>query len=198
MNTLTLVLLSALSVVAIVITVLLLCSPSKDSPKVPGKGEEGISVSAAEGSIVTVRKVGRMTSVTIRSTVHDHWEGADNIQVPMIPIEVTRLEKPDLYAEYISPETSAIRKYEIADDLYAEGFTLPYIRGLNEQYKKELAEALSDRSGDGHTIMERTPVDLTGRGKEQPAYEELAIDDGLRHTPLEDMGEAADEPEIEQ
>ena len=198
MNTLTLVLLAALSAIAVIIITILLCTPSKDSPKASGKDGEGISVSAAEGSIVTVRKVGRMTSVTIRSTVHDHWEGADNIQVPMIPIEVTRLEKPDLYAEYISPETSAIRKYEIADDLYAEGFTLPYIRGLNEQYKKEVAEAMNDSASDGRTIVERTPVNLTGRGKEKPLFEELNIDDGLRHAPLSDMGEESVVPEIEQ
>ena len=50
-----------------------------------------------------------------------------------------------------------MRKYEIADDLYAEGFTLPYISGLNEQYKKEVSEALIS-PGDGKVIAESTPA----------------------------------------
>ena len=198
MTTTAICLAAALGAVALIIVAVLVFSPSKEPSKPQGKGDEGVSVSAGEGSIVTVRKVGRMTSVTIRSSVHDHWEGSDSIQVPMIPVEVTRLEKPDLYAEYMSPETSAIRRYEIADELYAEGFTLPYIRGLNEQYKKEIAEALADRSGDGPTIAERTPVDLTGKGMGQPEYQELDINDGLRHVQLEDMGGGAEQQEIEQ
>ena len=198
MSTAAIYLAAALGIIAIVIITILVLSPSKEPGRASDKEDEGVSVNAGGGSIVTVRKVGRMTSVTIRSAVHDHWEGAENIQVPQIPIEVTRLEKPELYAEYISPETSAIRKYEIADELYAEGFTLPYIRGLNEQYKKEIAEALADRSGDGPTIAERTPVDLTGKGKGQPEYRELDINDGLRHVQLEDMGGGAEQQEIEQ
>ena len=198
MTTTAICLAAALGAVALIIVAILVFSPSKEPSKPQGKGDEGVSVSAGEGSIVTVRKVGRMTSVTIRSSVHDHWEGSDSIQVPMIPVEVTRLEKPDLYAEYMSPETSAIRRYEIADELYAEGFSLPYIKGLHEQYKKEIAEALSDRIGDGATIVERTPVDLTHKAEPEPSYANLSINDGLRHAELADMGGGEDSPETEQ
>ena len=101
MTTTAICLAAALGAVALIIVAVLVFSPPKEPSKPQGKGDEGVSVSAGEGSIVTVRKVGRMTSVTIRSSVHDHWEGSDSIQVPMIPVEVTRLEKPDLYAEYL-------------------------------------------------------------------------------------------------
>ena len=164
---------AALGIVAVVILAALIFSPSKEKePAV--KTDEGISVNASEGSIVTVRKVGRVTSVTIRTQAHDHWEGADGIQVGQIPTEVTRLYRPELYEEYMSAQTSAIRKYEIADELYAEGFTLPYIRGLHEQYKREVAEALKE-GGDARTIAERTPVNLTQKGKDADSVKELDI-----------------------
>ena len=107
---------AVLGIVAVVILATLIFSPSKEKEPA-AKTDEGISVNASEGSIVTVRKVGRVTSVTIRTQAHDHWEGSDGVQVPQIPTEMTRLYRPDLYDEYMSPETSAIRKYEIADEL---------------------------------------------------------------------------------
>ena len=164
---------AALGIIAVVIVAVLIFSPSKDKDSA-AKPDGGISVNTSEGSIVTVRKVGRVTSVTIRTQAHDHWEGSDGVQVPQIPTEMTRLYRPELYDEYMSPETSAIRKYEIADELYAEGFTLPYIRGLHEQYKREVAEALKE-GGDARTIAERTPVNLTQKGKDADSVKELDI-----------------------
>ena len=189
-------LVAVLGVLAVALFFILVLSPSKDGGKEPSsRDDSGISLNTSEGSIVTVRKVGHVTSVTIRSTVHDHWEGSGNVPVPMIPIEVTRLEKPELYSEYINPETSAVRKYEIADELYAEGFTLPYIPGLNEQYKKEIADALACPD-DGRVIAERTPIKLNPKPSGEEVRE-LDINDGLRHAPMEDMG-SDDIPEPEQ
>ena len=157
MSTLVSIIVTALVTLAIAIFLYLVFSPSREGGAAGAPPQDGISVNTAEGSIVTVRKVGRITSVTIRSTVHDHWEGSGDISVPPLPIEVTKIERPELYEEYINPKTSAMRKYEIADDLYAEGFTLPYISGLNEQYKKEVSEALIS-PGDGKVIAESTPA----------------------------------------
>ena len=157
MSTLVSIIVTALVTLAIAIFLYLVFSPSREVGAAGAPPQDGISVNTAEGSIVTVRKVGRITSVTIRSTVHDHWEGSGDISVPPLPIEVTKIERPELYEEYINPKTSAMRKYEIADDLYAEGFTLPYISGLNEQYKKEVSEALIS-PGDGKVIAESTPA----------------------------------------
>ena len=157
MSTLVSIIVTALVTLAIAIFLYLVFSPSREGGAAGAPPQDGISVNTAEGSIVTVRKVGRITSVTIRSTVHDHWEGSGDISVPPLSIEVTKIERPELYEEYINPKTSAMRKYEIADDLYAEGFTLPYISGLNEQYKKEVSEALIS-PGDGKVIAESTPA----------------------------------------
>ena len=157
MSTLVSIIVTALVTLAIAIFLYLVFLPSREGGAAGVPPQDGISVNTAEGSIVTVRKVGRITSVTIRSTVHDHWEGSGDISVPPLPIEVTKIERPELYEEYINPKTSAMRKYEIADDLYAEGFTLPYISGLNEQYKKEVSEALIS-PGDGKVIAESTPA----------------------------------------
>lgn len=171
-------LVALLGLAAVAIIIILLLAPTKDPASASGK-EDAVAVNAAEGSIVTVRKVGRVTSVTIRSEVHDHWEGSDGVQLPPLPVGVTRQERPDLYAEYLSAETPALRKYEIADQLYSEGFTLPYIRGLHEQYKREL--------GSG---SRKAPVDLSARHASEAPYRELEIDDALRHVPVEEMDEA--------
>ena len=181
---------AALGIIAVVIVAVLIFSPSKDKDSA-AKPDGGISVNTSEGSIVTVRKVGRVTSVTIRTQAHDHWEGSDGVQVPQIPTEMTRLYRPELYDEYMSPETSAIRKYEIADELYAEGFTLPYIRGLHEQYKREVAEALKE-GGDARTIAEHTPANITPKGKDDKQYKELDIN---RNQEVGDMDTAPEESE---
>ena len=125
---------------------------------------ESISVET-QGSIVTVRRAGRVTSVSITGGPLDHWEGGAVTLEPLGP-EATRLYEPELYSEYMSPSTSAIRKYEIIEDVYAKGFTLPYIKGLHEKYLQEKAEAMKDPNGRAAT--EPTPVNLSkGKGKEQ-------------------------------
>lgn len=112
-------------------------------PSPSGKGSlphPGVSISAA-GSVVTVRKVGDTTMVDIRSDIHDHWEDdGRGVQVAESPIELTRSEQPQLYEEYMSASTAASRKYEIAEYLYEMGYTVPFIRGLNEQYRLELQQ----------------------------------------------------------
>lgn len=186
---------AALSAAAVVFTVLLLL-PQQGKEASGGRGADGGVAVETPGGIVTVRKVGRTTAVLIRDDIHDHWEGAGGIDLPLLPVEVTRRERPELYAEYLSPDTSAIRKYEIADDLYAEGYTLPWIGGLHAQYKRELKEAL-EAGGDSRTILERTPVDLTPRpGGDAPAT--LHIDDSLRHVPVPDMDGGDGRPEENQ
>ena len=174
---------------AAIIFLLLLPTAEKDI----AKGIESISVSSDQGSVVTVRKVGRVTSVTIRGGVQDHWDGEGGVPVPLLPTEATKTHEPELYAEYMDPSTSAIRKYEIIDEVYALGFTLPYIRGLNEAYKKEMKEILASGDPDGRAIHERTPVNLTAAAS-GPRYEGLDIDDGLRHVSPPDMGEEGPAP----
>lgn len=153
----------------------------------------------AEGSIVTVRKVGHVTSVTIRGGIHDHWEGDEGVSLPYLQPEVTRREVPELYAEYMSPSTSAVRRYEIIEEVYAMGFTLPYIRGLSEQYKKEVREAIASGDPDSRAVLERTPVDLGAERAEGDGYTRLDINDALRHEPMEDMGpsESGEHQEID-
>ena len=150
--------LSAILLVFGICLILLMVLPSGGKPS--EGGTEGISVDAGR-EIVTIRKIGAVTSMTIRREVHDHWDGPDGVDIPELPIEVTRREEPALYAEYLSADTPASRKYEIADELYSRGYTLPYIRGLNEQYKREVKEAITGGDPDGRTIHERTPVNLT-------------------------------------
>ena len=158
MTTPVIILGAILASVAFALTVLLL-APSKEN-QLPGSEDGDISVNTA-GSVVTVRKVGHVTSVYIRGGVHDHWEGSEGIVLPMIPTEVTKANEPELYAEYLSPETSAVRKYEIIEELYSKGYTLPYIKGLHEQYKNELRESLSSGEPDAVAANERTPVNLS-------------------------------------
>lgn len=188
MTTPAIILVATLAAVAVVFTVLLLV-PQGDGEKKSLPSDGDISI-GTPGGVVTVRKVGRVTSVVIHEGIHDHWEGADGVPVPLLPTEATKVHEPALYAEYMSPETSAIRKYEIIDEVYSKGFTLPYIGGLNEQYKREMREALSGAPSEG-TAAARKPVDLTP-GRKAPAgdgddFEILDINDGLRHAPLPEM-----------
>lgn len=153
--------------------------------------DEGVAVHAA-GSIVTVRKVGHMTSVTIRG-YHDHWEGSEGIELPPTPIEATRREESALYNEYMSPDTSATRKYEIADELYAMGYSLPLIPGLIEQWKREQAElqAFREKDADARAALEPTPPDFSTAGRN--SLEDFVIDQDLRSVPQPDMSEPAEE-----
>ena len=112
---------------------------------------------------------------------------------------MTRREQPELYAEYMDPGTSASRKYEIIDEVYALGYTLPYIRGLNDLYKKELKDAMESGDPDARTALERTPVNLTAAsGKDEDGIRRMDIDNGLRHAPLPDMGEGSEGREESQ
>lgn len=196
MTTPAIILVATLAAVAVAFTVLLFI-PQGDGGKTSPPSDGDISI-GTPGGVVTVRKVGRVTSVVIHEGIHDHWEGADGVPVPLLPTEATKVHEPALYAEYMSPETSATRKYEIIDEVYSKGFTLPYIGGLNEQYKREMREALSGAASDG-MAEGRKPVDLTPERK-APAgngddYGKLNINDGLRHALLPEMdGEEADGP----
>lgn len=159
-----------------------------------------VSIAASPGSIVTVRKVGTTTRVDIRPDVHDHWEGDRDIDVAPTPIEATRREEPALYAEYMSPSTSATRKYEIAEYLYGIGLTLPFIPGLYEKMQSEKRPAQKD------VQRERAPRDLSsqpagqetvradaGTSGDGPSYRRLDVDEQLRHQPLPELGPEPDE-----
>ena len=151
----------ALLLAAATVFTVLLIVPSRVSIAPPQNRKETARDSGTE-SVVTVRKVRRDTPSAIRRSVNDHWEGTDDyLDIPPPPTEVTLREEPTLYAEYLSPETSAIRRYEIADELYGQGYTLPYIKGLSDQYNDEMKEAIEHGGPDARTIHERTPVNLT-------------------------------------
>ena len=103
---------------------------------------------------------------TIRQQVSDHWEGADGIALPLLGPEAAKRYEPALWAEYMDPGTSAIRKYEIVDEVYSLGFTLPYIKGLNEQYKREIRE-LRD-------IIDEKPGKMVGNsGEMRTVYKQI-------------------------
>ena len=105
----------ALALVAIVIV---LVSPTASPEEKSLPQGESISVET-QGSIVTVRKIGRVTSVSIHDGIRDHWEGPDGVPISPLSPESTRYYYPELYDEYMSPSTSAIRKREIIDEVYA-------------------------------------------------------------------------------
>lgn len=182
----------ALIIAVILIVTLLL--PSDASRKEAPSAD--VSINAAEGSIVTVRKVGHTTRVVIRSDIHDHWEGSDGIDLSPAPIEITRNEEPQLYAEYMSPKTSAIRKYEIADYIYSIGLTLPYIHGLHEQWQKELQkDGTTIPSGEINPATEHTPVNLKGgAARGGVVYNKLDINHRLRREPMVDL-ESVEDPQ---
>ena len=168
-----LILIGILVCVVAGLSLILLIPPKEDGAHVRSSGGD-VSVSAA-GSIVTVRKVGGVTSVSIREDVHDHWEGEETVPLPFLSTEITRQKEPELFNEYLSPDTSAVRKYEIINELYDKGFTLPLIRGLHEQYKRETARE-----------RQRAPVNLTPQS--------VAPDPSLYAVPQPDMGEGPSDP----
>ena len=175
---------------------ILLFLPLIEKRQDAGERSNEIAIDSGE-SIVTVRKIGTVTSVTIRPGIRDHWEGSEGVAVPLLGPEATRLHEPALWAEYMDPSTSAIRKYEIIDEVYALGFTLPYEKGLLERYKRELKEAVSSGDPDGRAIHERTPVNLTPAHQDGPGpeeYKKVQINQELLHEPTPDMGEDAPEP----
>ena len=172
------------AIITVIILALALFISPGDSASQQNSPSADVSINAAEGSIVTVRKIGRTTRVVIRSDIHDHWEGSDGIDISPAPIELTRHEEPELYEEYMSPKTSAIRKYEIADYIYSIGLTLPFIHGLHEQWQKENEKAASEIN----PALEHTPVNPKGGSmKEGIVYNKLDINHKLRVEPLVDM-----------
>lgn len=174
----------ALVITAILATVLL---SGGDSHKSQPVASADVNINTAEGSIVTVRKVGSTTSVIIRTDIHDHWEGSDGIEISPAPIELTRREEPELYEEYMSPKTPASRKYEIADYIYSIGLTLPFIHGLHEQWQKEQQM---------NPATERTPVNPKGgTAKDGIVYRKLDINHNLRNEPMSDIDSGPDAPE---
>lgn len=173
---------AALAAVAAVALVLIVASVSSHGRT--DAGDDGVSISADSGSIVTVRKIGRTTRVDIRRDLHDHWEGQGGIDLQPVGIETTRSLEPELFAEYMSPKTSATRKYEIVDYIYSIGLSLPHIRGLNEQWLRE-QEALRNPA------TEHTPVDPSGGTTINGiVYRELEVDPRLREEPLPEFGES--------
>lgn len=173
-----------LILIALAAAFLLLCPTAPGRPSSPPPPGE-VSVSAAEGSIVTVRKVGGVTSVV----VHSHWEGEDGITPPALPPDITRAREPELYAEYMSPETTATRKYEIIDLVYGLGYTLPAIPGLHEQYMKEVRESSGKKGG-------KSPVNLSERAGRP--IKRLHIDRSVSPSDVPDMGASpSDQPQNE-
>lgn len=144
-------LLWALALAAVVFTVLLLLPSGKD--RKPKPEPEPVT----EGDIVTVHRIGPVTSVVIRSSPRDHLEGTRNPSPPPVPPEVTREQFPELYSEYMDPATSAIRRYDIIAELYSMGFTLPYISSLHEQWKRETAPREESPAAPAEKTTENTP-----------------------------------------
>ena len=151
--TITSIILSALLAAMAIALAGVLILTRDSSPKV---GTSGSAPGGNGAGLVTVRRAGGVTSIDIPDGILDHWEGDAGIPLPPLPIEVTRRERPELYAEFVSASTTAGRRYEIADELYSQGFTLPWIPGLDRQYREEKKNSPKD-SGDGRRI----PVDLT-------------------------------------
>lgn len=160
----------------------MLCPTSRPSP--PPQGD--VSVSADSGSVITVRKVGGVTSVV----VHSHWEGDGGAPLPFLPSEVTRLNEPELYAEYLSEETSATRKYEIIDLIYGLGYTLPAIPGLHEKYLEER------RAAAAAAAPAKAPVDMTGRP--DAIRRRMHIDRNVSPSDVPDMDAPGDEKTINE
>ena len=151
--TLTAIILSALLAALAVALAAVLLLTRDPSPK----AGTSRSVPGGNGSWpVTVRRAGGVTSIDIPDGILDHWEGDAGVTLPPLPIEVTRRERPGLYAEFVSASTPAGRRHEIADELYSQGFTLPWIPEPDRQFREEKKDAPND-SGGGRRI----PVDLT-------------------------------------
>ena len=185
---------AVLAILIIAMLVMVLASPSEQGG---GKASSpDVSISAAEGSVVTVRKVGRTTRVDIHPDIHDHWEGGGGVDISPTPIEITRREEPELYAEYMNPRTPASRKYAIADYIYSLGLTLPFIHGMNEQWKREQEELLQSKPSQGpvNPITEQTPVNPEGGElRDGLVMRKLDINQSLREEPMPDMGPGQEE-----
>lgn len=90
--------------------------------------------------VFTVRNA-FVQSVSFRnSPVPYSLERDDETELAPADLSATMRAFPDLYAEYMSGQTSATRKMEISDIIYEAGFILPLQPGLYEQYRREMQE----------------------------------------------------------
>lgn len=169
MNINPLVYVAAIGAAAVLILLVILVISAVRSSKNDNDPSTGVSINTPEGSIVTVRKIGRTTRVEIRNDIHDHWEGSSGIEIKPVGIETTRKLEPELFAEYMDPHTSAIRRYEIADYIYSMGLTLPYIKGLVEQWHREVGETA--RGSDAHPPTGKLDVNRSVGDEPLPAME---------------------------
>jgi len=168
-------LVAAVAIVIILAAAIVLFVPRE---KLPQEEATESVITAPESSVVTVRKIGGTTRVDIHTSIHSHWEGDGGVAPKPTPVEVTRREQPELYEEYMSSETTATRKYEIVDELYSMGYTLPLIPSLHEQWVREQALVRAQR--------EDPP-------KENPAPRRLSVNHDLGAEPLPPLGDTEEE-----
>ena len=167
--------------ILVLVVMFLRDSPARH-PSGGGIADDGaVEVSAGRGSVITVRKVGGTTRVEIRpgwqvAAEEEQWE--DGVALGPTPAEVTAIAEPELYREYMSPKTTATRKYEIISYVYGIGLTLPLIPGLHEQYLKE-------QESSGKETAKESEKD-SGRGKPPKT---LHIDRTVADIPMESMGD---------
>ena len=141
--------------------------------------------------VVTVRHAGQSMTIVIRdgTRLRDGMEGGGGITLPQLPTEAAARIFPALYSEYMSPDTSASRKYEIIDLVYGLGYTLPAIPGLHEQYMKEVRESSGKKGG-------KSPVNLSERAGRP--IKRLHIDRSVSPSDVPDMGASpSDQPQNE-
>ena len=184
-----------IAVLAAVIAVLavLLLQPEKAAPPEPPREGDTHEEPSPEG-VVTVRHAGQSMTIVIRdgTRLRDGMEGGGGITLPQLPTEAAARIFPALYSEYMSPDTSASRKYEIIDLLYDLGFTLPYTKGLYEQYRRERDEA-GKAGGDAAVINESTPPAVPRDLRKARTIRTAVIDESLRHVDQPDMEDDGDD-----
>lgn len=153
-----------IAVIAVFLVCTLLCIflPVGRGRRVSPSGQDGIP--AREEDVVRVQKAAG-------TSLEEELSSGGGALLPPPAVEITRREEPELYAEYVDPATSAARRYEIADDLYAMGYTLPFIPGMAEAYLNERKAALL-AGGDARTILESTPAGGPRRDNPHPARHE--------------------------
>ncbi len=165
------------AVVLVIAAAVVLLAPG-EKPQSENSVESVITTPSS--SVVTVRKVGQTTHVDIKTNVHNHWEGDDGVATRPTPVEVTRREQPELYEEYMSSEATATRKYDIIDELYSMGYTLPLIPDLHEQWLSE---------------QRMVRVQREDPPEEDPAPNRLRVNHDLSAEPLPSMGDEGGEDE---
>ncbi len=140
------------TVIVAIVTVLVFLARPVDRKNEKKTGDS----SDSPGGIITIRHVGTRTKISV---IPDYLEGQGE-PAGFVPTEAARDSFPELYEEYMSPETSATRKYEIADYIYSIGLTLPLQRGMYEQFKREVEERIRAEAGQEEEKMpEAEPVE---------------------------------------